>query len=181
MHKAFGIDEPMGWHTQLPDEPVINVGYTAAYLTAAGHVGDTAEWRITTLANVGLGTYFTGGGLGAYGEVGWNLVDAFGGSSLRSGLNTASTVGVGPVDRWSVSFFGGLGAYGVAHYLPLDGTVFRDSRSVDSKPFVGTGTLGVSVRHHGLVVSLAATLFSDTVENQVQDAEFGTLSVSWNH
>ena len=68
-------------------------------------------------------------------------MDAFGGTSIRNGLNAASTVGVGRVDGWSVSFFGGVGGYGVAHYLPLDGTVFRDSRSVDSKPFVGTGTL----------------------------------------
>ena len=31
-HKLVGADEPMGWHTQLPNEPVINVGYTGAYL-----------------------------------------------------------------------------------------------------------------------------------------------------
>ena len=181
VHEFIGMDEPAGWDTQLPDEPVINVGYTAAYLTGQGQVGETAEWRVISLANAGLGTYFTGAGLGVYGEVGWNLVDAFGGSSIRSGLNAASTVGVGPVDGWSVSFFGGVGAYGVAHYLPLDGNVFRDSRSVDTKPFVGTGSFGMSLRHHGLVVSLAATLLTDTAENQDQTVEFGTLSVSWNH
>ena len=61
-------------------------------------------------------------------------------AALRSGLNAASTVGVGPVNGWSVAFYGGFGGYGVAHYLPLDGTVFHDSRSVDSEPFIGTGT-----------------------------------------
>ena len=126
-------------------------------------------------------TYFTGAGAGVYGEVGWNLVDAFGITALRTGLNTASTVGVGRVQGWSVSFFGGLGGYGVGHYLPLDGTVFHDSRSVDTEPFIGMGSLGLNVRHGGMVVSLAATVFTDTFETQRESASFGTLSMSWFH
>jgi hypothetical protein len=43
--------------------------------------------------------------------------------------------------------------------LPLDGTVFRDSRSVDSEPFIGTGTIGIAVRHHGFVDKFNAHLF----------------------
>ena len=30
----------MGWDTQLPNEPVINVGYTVAHLAAAGTWAD---------------------------------------------------------------------------------------------------------------------------------------------
>ena len=161
-----GGDEPMGWDTQLPNEPVINVGYTAAYLAAAGRVGQSAEWRVVPVGTVGAGTYFTGAGVGVYGEFGWNLVDALGVTSLRSGLNAASTVGVGRVKGWSVGFFGGVGGYGVAHFLPLDGTVFHDSRSVDSEPFIGMGSLGFCVRHGGFVVSLAATVFTDTFKTQ---------------
>jgi lipid A 3-O-deacylase len=79
-----------------------------------------------------------------------------------------------------VSFFGGLGGYGVAHYLPLDGTVFQDSRSVESEPFIGTGSLGLSLRHEGFVMSLAATFFTDTFKTQRESAEYGTLSMSWD-
>ena len=42
-HDMIGGDEPMGWDTQLPDEPVINVGYTVAHLWHKGSVGETAE------------------------------------------------------------------------------------------------------------------------------------------
>jgi len=178
-HDLVGGDEPLGWHTQLPDEPVINLGYTVAHLAAAGPAGKSAEWRIVPVGTVGLGTYFTGAGLGLYGEVGWNLVDAFGTTALRTGLNAASTVGVGPVDGWSVAFFGGLGGYGVAHYLPLDGTVFKDSRSVESEPFIGMGSLGVSVRHGRFTLALAATFYTDTFETERANAEFGTVSLSW--
>jgi hypothetical protein len=131
------------------------------------------------VAYAGLGNYFTGVGLGLYGEVGWNLVDAMGGTALRQGLNTASTVGVGPVDGWSVSLSVGFSGYGVAHYLPLDGTVFRDSRSVGSEPFIGMATLGISVRHRGFVGFLGRTQFTKTFETERQRPEFGTLSLSW--
>ena len=93
-------------------------------------------------------------------------------------LNAASTVGAGPVAGSSVSFFGGVAGYGVGHYLPLDGTVFKDSRSVDTEPFVGTGSLGFAVRHGGFALSLAAS-FSAMRSKQTKVAEFGTLSLSW--
>ena len=131
------------------------------------------------MAHAGLGNYFTGVGLGMYGEVGWNLVDALGGTALRQGFNTASTVGVGPVHGWSVSLSGGVSGYGVAHYLPLDGTVFRDSRSVGSEPFIGMATLGIAVRHSRFVFFLGSTYFSKTFDTERKRPEFGTLSLSW--
>jgi len=178
-HKAIDADKPMGWDTQLPNEPILNVGYTGAYLLAQGDLGKSASWRVVPVANAGLGNYFTGAGLGMYGEVGWNLVDALGGTALRQGFNAASTVGVGPVDRWSVSLSGGVAGYGVAHYLPLDGTVFRNSRSVDSEPFIGMATLGMTARHRGLVLFVGRTLFTKSFETERQRAEFGTFSLSW--
>lgn len=178
-HQLIGADKPQGWDKQLPNEPVVNLSYTIAHLAAAGRAGESAEWRVVPIGTVGIGNYFTGAGIGVYGEVGWNLVDALGVTALRSGLNVASTVGVGPLDRWSVSFFGGVGAYGVARYLPLDGTLFRDSRSVDSKPVVGIGSFGFCLRRDKFSLSFSRTLFSDTFDTQRQRTDFGTLSLSW--
>lgn len=178
-HRAIGADAPMGWHTQVPEEPIINLGYTAAHRWQDGMIGDSAQWRLVPVGDVAVGNYFTGAGLGLYGEVGWNLVDALGGTSLREGLTAASTVGVGPVDRWSVSFFGGVSGHGVLQYLPLDGTVFRDSRSVDTKPFVGSASVGAAVRKGRFVVSLSATKSTKAFDGQQKGADFANLSVSW--
>ena len=178
-HEVTGNHKPMGWSTQMPNELVVNVGYTGSYLLAAGELGGSASWRVIPVANVGLGNYFTGAGLGLYGEIGWNLVDAFGGTALRQGFNGASTVGVGPVKGWSVSLSGGVAGYGVVHYLPLDGTVFKDSRSADSEPFIGMGTLGLSVRHDNFVFFLGRTYFTKTFETERRRPEFGTMSLSW--
>ncbi len=178
-HELVGVDEPQGWHTQLPNEPVVNVSYTAAHLAAAGRTGESAEWRVVPMATAGVGNYFTGAGVGVYGEFGWNLVDALGITALRSGLNAASTVGAGPVEGWSLSFFGGTGGYGVARYLPLDGTLFRNSRSVDSEPFIAMASVGFSLRRDGFALSLAHSRFSDTFETQRHRMDFGTMGVSW--
>jgi hypothetical protein len=181
LHEVIDSDEPMGWDTQLPNEPILNIGYTGTYMLAQGNLGKSASWRIIPVIQAGLGNYFTGVGAGVYGEVGWNLVDALGGTALRQGFNVASTVGVGPVDRWSVSFSGGVAGYGVAHYLPLDGRVFADSRSVDTEPLIGMATLGVTVRYRGFVFFVGRTYFSKTFETERERANFGTLSVSWYH
>lgn len=143
--------------------------------------GRTTQWRVVPVLNAGLGNYFTGVGLGVYGELGSNLVDALGGTALRQGFNAASTVGVGPVDRWSVSLSGGIVGYAVAHYLPLDGTVSKSSRSVDSEPFIGMATLGVTVRRRGWVFFAGRTAFTKTFATERQRAEFGTMSLSWHH
>lgn len=178
-HELIGVDEPQGWHTQLPDEPIINLDYTVAHRVAAGRWGRKAEWRVVPVATVGVGNYFTGVGLGVYGEIGWNLVDALGATALRSGLNAASTVGVGPQDRWSISIFGGASAYGIAHYLPLDGTLFRNSRSVDSKSTLGMASFGLCLRRNNFTLSFAQTHFRDTFHTQRQGTDFGTFSLSW--
>jgi hypothetical protein len=179
IHRAIGSDKPQGWSTQLPNEPVFNVGYTGSYMLASGDLGRSASWRVIPIADVGLGNYFTGAGLGLYGEIGWNLVDAMGGTALRQGFNTASTVGVGPVTGWSVSLSGGISGYGIVRYLPLDGTLFRNSRSVDSEPFVGMGTLGVSVRHKNFVFFAGRTYFTKTFATERRNPDFGTMSLSW--
>jgi hypothetical protein len=178
-HDVTGNPKPQGWSTQLPNEPIINVGYTGSYLLAQGDLGGSASWRVIPVANVGLGNYFTGAGAGLYGEIGWNLVDALGGTALRQGFNAASTVGVGPLKGWSVSLSGGIMGYGVVHYLPLDGTVFKDSRSVDTEPFIGMGTLGFSVRHKSFVLFVGRTYFTKTFETERRRPEFGTMSFSW--
>jgi lipid A 3-O-deacylase len=179
LHRLIGGDEPMGWHTQLPNEPIVNVAYSVAHRVAGGSVGESAEWRLVPVATVGLGNYFTGAGLGVYGEVGWNLVDALGVTALRSGLNAASTVGVGRLDRWSVSMFAGVGAYAVGRYLPLDGTLFRQSRSIETKHNVEMGSLGFCVRRGDITLSFAWTHYPGMFRSERQGTDFGTMSVSW--
>ena len=49
--------------------------------------GDGLGARIIPTAGASVGNYFTGGGLAAHAEVGWNLPDTVGAISLRNGID----------------------------------------------------------------------------------------------
>jgi len=50
-HKMIGADRPMGWDHQLPNEPVLNVDYTGAYLLAKGDWSRSLSWRVVPVVN----------------------------------------------------------------------------------------------------------------------------------
>jgi len=180
IHDWIGSDKPQGWDTQIPDEFLLNVGYQVDYLWLEGETGESARWRVVPTVDAQLGNWLTGVGGGLYGEIGWNLPKAFGGRVLREGYEASLTLGVGPQQGpASFSFFAGIGGYGIVHYLPLDGTVFKDSRSVDSNPFVGIATTGIVYRKGRLAASLSATIFTESFEGQRDNTAFGTFSVAW--
>jgi hypothetical protein len=87
-------------------------------------------------------------------------------------------VGTASREQLSLSAYGGLGGFAVAHYLPLDGTVFRDSRSVESEPLVGFLTGGVALRYGRFSFSYQVSAFSDQFEGQRSPTEFGSLALS---
>jgi hypothetical protein len=55
---------------------------------------------------------------------------------------------------------------GIAHHLPLDGTVFKDSGSVDAELFVGTTSAGLTRGRGKLVLGLATTYTTMAFETQ---------------
>jgi hypothetical protein len=74
---------------------------------------------------------------------------------------------------------GGIAAYGVLHYLPTDGNMFRHSRSVDTQGHIGMATLGLTVRHGEWVFFLGGSRFMKTFASERQRSAFGTMSLSW--
>lgn len=178
-HDRVGADEPRGWDTQLPNEPVFNVDYAGGFVAWEGGNRSALSWRVIPLGGASVGTYFTGASFATYGELGWSLTDALPASALRSGFDSCSVIGAGPHDSWSLSLFGGFGGHAVAHYLPLDGNVFRDSRSVDSYPFIGFASAGISLRYRRLILSFSRSSYTEAFETQRDWAEFGTIALSW--
>lgn len=81
----------------------------------------------------------------------------------------------GPATRWNL--FAGVGGRLVGRDLFLDGNTFRDSRSVDSKPFVADFSLGASVELGRAVLSYAHVLRSPDFEEREDWVQFGSLSL----
>ncbi|MEO1304337.1 MAG: lipid A deacylase LpxR family protein [Pseudomonadota bacterium] len=179
-HELIGADEPLGWDTQLPNEAIVNIGYTAGY--ADWSMGDPSglEWRVSPVINVELGTYATAIGGGLFFETGNGLEDTLGTASLGQGLGSIVGIGSKPTDSWKFSAYAGVGGYAVGHYLPLDGTVFRDSRSVDADPYLAFGSAGVTARYKKLVASFGLTFGATPFEDEDDDIDYGAISIGWH-
>lgn len=180
VHELIGSDLSAGWDAQIPNELFFNVDYTVAVEAAGGGSASQQTWRLVPVGTAGVGTYFTGVGAAMYGEVGWNLPETVGSLNVRRGLDPFSALQAGGRDGFSLSFYLGGGGFAVGHYLPLDGTVFRDSPSVESEPFVGFLTAGATLRFDHLSIGLLLSSLSDTFEGQTSDEDFGTLAVAWS-
>ncbi len=178
-HGLIGANKPQGWDTQLPDEPIINVGYAADFLWLDGDFGNSVSWRLVPTGNAEIGNYLTGAGGGLYGEIGWRLPAAFGGRRLFQGFEPGLTVGVGPQPRLSLALYGGVGGYGIAHFLPLDGTVFKDSRSVDSNPWLGIASAGITLRYKRFAMRGGVTYYSETFDTERARVDFATWEFAW--
>lgn len=178
-HRLIGVPTPKGWDTQLPNEGVLNLDGSLGHLLGEVEMGDSGKARYGTIGQASLGNYFTGVGGVLWGELGWNLPEAFGGSGLRGGLASISTVGPLPETAGSLSLFTSLSGYGIAHYLPLDGTVFRDSNSVDTYPFVGAVRGGISMRWQRFILRFHLTHASKSFEGQKEKTDYGTFSFAW--
>ena len=178
-HKWIGADEPRGWDTQLPNEAIFNIGYLAGY-ELFGDQGEAGlDWRVVPITDLELGTYATAIGGGVLFEFGTRLEDTFGTASLGQGLSTIVGTAVEPTSRLEVSAYLSIGGYGIARYLPLDGTAFRESRSVDREPFVGMANAGVTARYKRLIASFGVSLGSTQFDFGDADLDYGAISIGW--
>jgi lipid A 3-O-deacylase len=179
-HDVVDADEPRGWKTQLPNEVIVNMGYTANFAGPTGQISERISWRVTPTVTAEAGTYATVVGAGALLEIGYNLPrTAQSVSSLRGGLNAASVVGWGE-DETELSVSGniGLAGYAIERFLPLDGTYFRDSRSVQYDPTIAVITAGATVRYGDYAINFNVAFSEGSIEGRDEVVEFGALTVS---
>lgn len=179
VHRHLSLDPPQGWNTQLSNEPLLNIGITRTYRFYEKQVASRFKLRVVPGFNLEAGNYQTSASAGGLVEFGRNLPDALAVSSLGNGLDTSGVVGGRPNRQLSWSIFLALGGHLYAHYLPLDGTVFRNSRSVDRDSVVGFAIVGASLRRGRFAFNVAATRLSKTFATQRNDVSFGIMSVAW--
>jgi len=180
VHRAIGSAIPQGWGAQLENEALVNVDYTVGYELYAHELSDATQLRFVPMVGAALGNYFTGASVAAYTELGWHLPPSIGLLSIRRGVDPFVDVESGDLRPWSLSTYVGAGGFAVGHYLPLDGTLTRDGPSVDSEPFVGFVSVGLTLRLSEFTLSYLLTTFGDAFETQRENTDYGTLSLAWN-
>ena len=74
--------------------------------------------------------------------------------------------------------FAGVEGRAIAHNIFLDGNTFRDSRSVDKKPFVADLQVGVALTWRTARLSYAHVLRTREYDHQPDPEDFGALTLS---
>lgn len=155
-HRLIGSPQPRGWQHQIPNEPAFMVSWLAKRKHG---LGSAASLDLEAIPHGGasVGTVMTlarGGGLLRLGRhmTGFGPDTIEPGGAMLQNMRREVEPGRGQGLEWYV--FAGVDHRLVAHNIFLDGAVFRDSPSVNRRPHVYDLSLGLSLRHGSMRVSI---------------------------
>ncbi len=138
VHELISSQLPRGWDNQIPNEP----GVSLIYLWRQRFGGGTAD--IVPHLGGALGTIQIYANAGLTLRLGKNIS---GFPVLQNRMTAAEPEVSRKRRRWEAYLFAGADARALAHNIFLDGTVFRDSHSVDKESFVYDLKAGFSARY----------------------------------
>jgi len=73
----------------------------------------------------------------------------------------------------------GLAAFAIAHYRPLDGTMFRDSRSVEHDDVIAVASFGVALGRGNMQVDLAYNVWSGMIDGTRSGQRYAGVNLLW--
>jgi lipid A 3-O-deacylase len=184
VHRWTDDGRPNGWEHQLHDEVGLNIILERKWRLFGRSFGDTLGIDLVPHAGLSLGNIQAYANTGGTVRLGFNLPSDFGVQLIRGGGGANSPIDdrdprVAPDRSWSFFIFGAADGRAVARDLFLDGNTFRDSPSVDKRPFVADLSYGF-----GLIAGrwqLTFTQVYRTREFETQPHkynEFGSLTLS---
>jgi hypothetical protein len=177
VHSIIHDAKPKGWHTQLRDEPGLELTYERSLklippqsllglvLDAEPHFGG-AVGNVYDYVNVGAMVRF-----------GFNLPDDYGPLRIEPGLpgsNFFKSTG-----DFSAYVFAGVDGRALARNIFLDGNTWQDSRSVVKKNLVGDLELGAAVTVAHARLAFTHVFRSREYGSQTTADQFGALSLTF--
>lgn len=176
-HHLIGSAAYKGWDTQMPNELAFSLEAEVRrrfYIDAP----EVHHWDVIAHAGMELGNVRTGFLAGAQLRFGL-LDDSWGHGFLRQSTAWVDTIGAGaPREGWWW-LFAGVSAEVMPHVYMTDGTAFTASQSVESRPIVLQGELGISLRMGAGALSFAIAHRTKDFETQDGSHAFGSFRYSY--
>lgn len=183
VHDVIGARDPMGWDTQIPDEPLLGLGAERRTRLARFDLGSRLSADVLGGGFAALGNLQTMAALSGAVRLGIHLPDNF---HMPAPFLWDESVGMRATTPctscWSSYLYAGGALAGIAHTVHHDGPLFRDGPSVDRDRFEARGSIGVATRYRGLLVTvsyeLATVPYDDPDGSDLE--QFGRLAFSWD-
>lgn len=179
VHEIIGSPRPNGWDNQLRNEPAVLLTYERQYRLAFGREQNLNGLEFDTTPSIGGGVgnvldYVTAG---AVVRLGQGLTSDYGPPLIRPSLPGSGFFEAGQGFAWYL--FAGVSGRLVAHDIFLDGSLFRDGPSVDSRPFVADSQVGLVLTFDRVRVAFTHIFRTREFETQDEADRFGSVSVSF--
>lgn len=185
IHEWIGSVDPEGWKNQLHDEPVINLYIGRKWKFAPDKNINGFGYDVIPHVGMGVGNYYIGANAGGQLRFGWNIPHDYGTYLIRPGSDSSAPVDDSdprffqPLRSFGIHFYLGIDGKAVARNLLLDGNTFRDSHSVDKKPFVADFIGGVGIIIHQVKINYSYVYRTKEFDEQKEEHKFGAVSVSF--
>lgn len=176
IHGICHCTKPLGWHTQLRDEPALNITYEASYRIEQNVDRD---FGIDLMPHYGgsVGNVYDYVNAGAMMRVGFNLSDDYGPLRIEPGLPGSNFFSAS--DTFSFYAFAGADGRAIGRNIFLDGNTWQSSRSVVKKNLVGDLEVGFSARYKLFRFSFTHVYRTREFKTQTSADDFGAVSVSF--
>jgi lipid A 3-O-deacylase len=186
VHRLRDIPTAQGWDNQIKNEPGLAVVYERKWRPLV--MGRPGGMGFDAIPHLGatLGNVYTYANAGVELRLGWNLPVDFGTSLIRPAGDTSAPAGSGDLrlsgrHEFGIHLFGALNGRVVLRDIFLDGNTFRDSHSVDKKPFVGEAVAGVSLIYGRVKLSYAQVFQTKFFDSQKDNHSFGAIAISFSY
>ena len=183
IHKMIGADRPMGWDNQIPDEPGINFNgmFKKKVLKLEGKNHLSAD--VSLNADFGLGTALTFGEIAAEVRAGWNVPYGFAFVPDPIGRSIAYDATIPHQQDGHMSIYVSFiyrRTY-MQHFVFLDGSLWRDTHSVDYDSWQRQMIVGFHVTQRRWGIHLAFWDSSSNVRSPLAGSgnDFGTIAFEW--
>ncbi len=175
-HDLIDDDPSRGWDSQINNEPIINLNVSRRWRVPL--LGDTEGLGVDTVPTIGgsLGNFRTAASAGAILRFGQDLSADYGPLRVQPSLFTRGLAGEPTPFAWYV--FAGAAGHAVAYDITLDGNTFRDSASVDRKPFVGQISAGLVMRIYSVKIAYSMVSTTALFDGEGAAQRFGSINVT---
>lgn len=176
VHEVTRSTDPEGWDNQIENEPVFRVAASRLWRLTRLTTDSFFEFDVIGTTLAGVGTFRSDVGVGLGFRWGHGLARSFPAASILPARDINPLAG-GQQNDWYV-FLNLFGRY-VANDVTIEGNTFRDSHGVDLEHGQGVVVVGGAFnwKRWGFVISMAKG--SDEFKKQLEDTEFGSMSVTY--
>lgn len=185
-HRLTNSEEPNGWGNQLSNEPIINVNVMLKKKLWQINNANQYSFDASVSTNIAVGNMFTHALVSVEMRYGYNMPGGFVNVPDPIGYSMQYIAALAPANPDDTALYGSLVVRGavIAHNIFLDGSLFKDSHSVEKEPLVAHLIAGLHYERPDWSIHFNMFFATDTVDDhQVTSAEsnemFGNVIVEW--